>query len=185
MLKSLALVVVLALGCKGSEPTQQAPAGSSEESANGSTGGPKGRSGKIDIAPLRRAPDGEVGVGSGRETLEERRKHRMEQMDADGNGEISEDERKASRRQRAEQLRDTLDVDKDGKVTVTELTNSRFRRLDPGAMDIDKNGDISLDELGKALETRSTAWGAGRFRDRDRARLRGITPPPTGSGSAQ
>lgn len=47
-----------------------------------------------------------------------------------------------------------LDADGDGKLTVDELAASRFaRRMDPAAADLDHDGIVTADELGKAMPT--------------------------------
>jgi hypothetical protein len=180
--KSLALVCVLAAtGCKcssDSSSTSSSSSAGSEESADGSAAAPTGRSGKIDLGLRPRPPAGDSPAAPTTD-VEAARKARIAELDTDGDGTVTEDERRAARGRRAQELRTTLDVDKDGKVTVAELASSRFRRLDPESIDADKNGDISVAEITTALEQRSTAWGAGRVRDRLRPQLR------AGSGSGQ
>ena len=70
-------------------------------------------------------------------------------------------------------MRSRLDADGDGKVTAAELGDSRMARRfgDPTALDTDKNGDISAQEMDTAME---------HMRDRMRERRREWN----GSGSA-
>lgn len=191
-MKSFVAIVIglgLAAGCK-TDKTEPA-AGSSAAPAESSN---KGRSGKIDLPPPSRRPslpDGEEtgerdqfqdrNRGDGRdgtraERWEERRKERLEQLDTDKNGAISPAEQDAGRVRRAEEMRTRLDADGDGKLTVAELSSSRMsRRLDPAALDADKNGDISAEELKASM-------------DQMRARMRGPGrdgfDPAGGTGSA-
>ncbi len=195
MRKSLfgfALACVFAAGCKdsSSKPTTGPAADDSTDTAH--------RSGKIDLGSRRPSSPGDThadtgsgsGSGSGErpklEDLEDRRKARLAQFDTDGDGKISEQERKVARHKRAEDMRTKADANGDGKVTIDELSNGTFRRMDPAAIDTNKDGDISVDELDVALEARSRQWGNGRLgripgADRGDRMRRG---PRGGSGSA-
>jgi hypothetical protein len=108
----------------------------------------------------------------------------MAEFDQDGDGKISDDERKAARHKRAEDMRTKADANGDGKVTIEELQTSSnaFKRMDPATVDTNKDGDISLAELETALENRSKQWGGNRLgRTRDRLRQRGAgSGAPTG-----
>jgi hypothetical protein len=170
MLKSIMLVCALAaVGCKADakESTSGSSAATTAETPAGD-GTPKPRSGKIDLGS-RRNHDGAGGAATStmdpadrKLQLEERRKARMALTDTDGDGEISEAERIASRTRRATDLHGRLDTNSDGKVTAEELASSSFRRFDPAGVDANKDGDITIDELTKALELRGRQWGAGR-----------------------
>lgn len=116
----------------------------------------------------------------------------MAQFDADGDGKISDEERKVARHKRAEDMRSKADANGDGKVTPDEISKGAFRRLDPEGIDTNKDGDISVDELEASLEARSKAWGAGRlgggrFDRSDRmnrmGRNRGSAAPDSGSAN--
>ncbi len=188
-----ALVVVLAAGCKSSDSSSSSNAGSSDSTDQTSEANkPKGRSGKIELGPRRPSLPGQADdtAGSGEERrrerpsladLDERRKARMQQFDTDGDGQISDDERKQARHKRAEDMHKTADKNGDGKVTPDELAEGNFRRMDPQSLDTNKDGDISTAELEAALENRTRAWGGGRFGRMDRGR-RGSA---AGSGSGE
>jgi len=159
--------LLLAAGCKtdGAESTAGSAAPQAEQSA------PKGRSGKIDIPQQRqRAADGDRPAlpddQDRSERREERRKERMAELDKDGDGQISDAEREAARKVRLDEMKTRLDTDGDGKLTVAELKESRMaRRLGDqlDAIDADKNGEVSADELQKSMDTmRANMWGGRR-----------------------
>ncbi len=162
--------LLFAAGCKteGAESTAGSAAPQAEPSAS------KGRSGKIDLPPQRqRAADGdrpalpdEASSDDRRERRDERRKDRMAELDKDGDGQISDVEREAGRKARVDEMKTRLDTDGDGKLTIAELKESRMaRRLgdDLDAVDADKNGEISAEELQKSMDAmRANMWGGGR-----------------------
>lgn len=186
------LACALAAGCKDSSSSSSA--GSAEQAEpSAEANKPKGRSGKVDFGPRRPAlpGDGDKAEGSGEERprerpsladLDERRKSRMQQFDTNGDGQVSEDERKAARRKRAEDLRKAADTNGDGKVTPDELAGGNFRRMDPQSLDANKDGDLSVDELEAALEARTKAWGGGRLGRFDRSRRMEEMGRGSGSG---
>lgn len=182
MLKSLAFLAVLAVGCKGDSESKPQPASTNPDDPAGGSANPgtRSRSGKIDLGTRRHAPDDHGSAATPDDERDARRRARLATIDTDGDGEVSEEERKVQRETRAKEMHKHLDIDKDGKVTPDEAAKSRFRRLEPESMDIDKNGDISVAEIQAALEAKGNAWGAGRFRDKDRKRGR----PSAGSGDA-
>jgi len=186
MFKTLTIACVLAAaaGCKTDSPT---PTPGSADLAPTAQGEPKGRSGRIDLG--RRRPGLPSDDGSGSVDRRDRRddggpiadgrKARIAALDTNGDGDVSKEERAAGRKLRAEEMRTRLDVDGDGKVTVAEISSSQFRRFDPETVDANKDGDVSVDELAAALESRGRAWGAGRLR-----RGRGADGSPGSAGSA-
>lgn len=107
-----------------------------------------------------------------REEMHARREERMAKreamLDTNHDGVVSDEERV----KRMEPLHDRLDANGDGKLTPDELASSqrRMRFEDPAAVDENKDGEISLAELDKALKVR---------REQMRARWRG-----RGGGSA-
>jgi EF hand len=162
--------LLLAAGCKtdGAESTAGSAAPQAEQSAT------KGRSGKIDLPPSQRprASDGDRPAlpddqkDDRRERRDDRRKERMAELDKDGDGQISDAEREAGRKVRLDEMKTRLDTDGDGKLTVAELKDSRMaRRLgtEIDAIDADKNGEISAEELQKSMDAmRANMWGGGR-----------------------
>jgi Ca2+-binding EF-hand superfamily protein len=166
MWKNLALVCVLAAGCKNAGVDEVAKKDdTSAESADKATPGAATRTGKIDLGARRNRPsdDGTAAPAAGTEEMQDRRRARIAQFDTDGDGKISQDERKLARHKRAEDMRKQADADNNGKVTADEIAKSNFKRLDPESLDTNKDGDISTDEIEAALESRNKAWGGGRF----------------------
>jgi hypothetical protein len=164
----VALAGLLAAGCK--EAGVDRPADKTTDVETGTAG----RSGKVDFGrPAAKQPGDTTGPAAGgdavgyqpgdvRPGMEDRRRQRIAQFDHDGDGKISDEERKAARRRRAEDLHKNADADGNGKVTPDELSKGNFRRLDPESLDVNKDGDISVEELEGALEQRNRAWGGGR-----------------------
>jgi hypothetical protein len=164
--------LLLAAGCKtdGAESTAGSAAPPAEQSAS------KGRSGKIDLPPSQRPrasdgdrpalPDDQDPSEDRRERREERRKERMAELDKDGDGKVSDAEREAARKVRLDEMKTRLDTDGDGKLTIAELKESRMaRRLgdEIDAIDTDKNGEVSAEELQKSMDTmRANMWGGRR-----------------------
>jgi hypothetical protein len=95
--------------------------------------------------------------------MEERRKKRQEMLDTNKDGVVDE----AERAKRMEPMRQRLDNNGDGKLTPDELASSE-RRMgfdDPAAVDVNKDGEISLEELDTAMQAR---------REKMRERWRGM-----------
>lgn len=166
MWKNLALICVLAAGCKNAGVDEVAKKDdTSAESADKARTAT--RSGKIDLGTRRNRPtaleDGTAAPAG--EEVQDRRRARIAQFDTDGDGKINQEERKLARHKRAEDMRKQADADNNGKVTADEIAKSNFKRLDPESLDTNKDGDISADEIETALESRTKAWGGGRFRD--------------------
>lgn len=90
----------------------------------------------------------------------------MASLDTNGDGVVSDDERKAGRAKRAEELHARADTDHDGKLTPQELANSAFRRFRPEDIDTDHNGEISVAELAAAFDHQAKLWGADRLGSR-------------------
>lgn len=185
LLASLLLVV----GCKTDkeESTAGSAAPSAEQPVN------KGRSGKIDLPKPRQPavtgdqpalPDQaqEPGDDDRRARREERRKQRMADLDKDGDGQISEEERAEARKARMDAMSKRLDTNNDGKLTVEELKASRMGgRFDADAIDVNKDGVISPEELQKSMDDmRTRGWGGGRF-----GGARGRPMPDDGDKPAQ
>jgi len=168
-----------AAGCKDASSTST----QTQSSDNSSSSNPgRGRTGKVELGtpghrpelpsedtPATESDDTRHRDRPSLEDLEERRRKRMAELDTDGDGKISEEERKLARHKRAEDMLSHADADGDGKVTPDELAQGRFRRLDPASLDTNKDGTVSVDELDAALAAKSRAWGGGRFGRFDRA----------------
>jgi Ca2+-binding EF-hand superfamily protein len=167
MLKSLALVLlVTAAACKSSDapaPSAQAPASDTPAAP----GGPKPRSGKIDLPQPQRPPslpgaqaaeEGKAGDGdTAADDRRVRRRERMMTIDTDGDGEISDEEREAARKRREANMVARLDTDGDGKVSEQERAEGRRQRADAMRTRLDANGDgkVTADELGANRRFRS------------------------------
>jgi hypothetical protein len=102
----------------------------------------------------------------------EREAEMIARLDSDGDGAVSDAERAAARVARAEDMKARLDADGDGKLTTAELDSSpRRRRFDAATADVDKNGEITTEELSTALDAQrqgrgGRGGGGGRWRDR-------------------
>ncbi|MGE0872746.1 MAG: hypothetical protein AB7P03_29595 [Kofleriaceae bacterium] len=148
----------------------------------------KPRSGKIDVssghAPSLPAGEGQASGDQRRELGEQVRERRL-RADTDGDGQISEQERKAARAERNQRIYERLDADHDGKVTLDEARDSRWLKRvdDPKKLDPNGDGIISTDELNTSLaaaadERRDRVldvvrpWGRGRSANPPQ------TPPP-------
>lgn len=93
---------------------------------------------------------------------EERRKRMDATLDTNHDGVVSAEERQA----RLKPMFERLDANGDGKLTLDELSQStgRMSFSDPAAVDTNKDGVISMDELDAAVTAK---------RDQMRARWRG------------
>ncbi len=84
---------------------------------------------------------------------DERRKQREAMLDTNKDGVLSP----AEKQQRLKPMVERMDANGDGKLTPTELAGAQQRRMqfeDPGLVDTDKNGEISLAELDAAVTAR-------------------------------
>jgi hypothetical protein len=194
------LACLFVTGCKeeASKPSTTAENGTGGGETNAAPDTKGGRTGKVDLGTRRRDrpslpsdnTDSNAGSGSGeqvsKESTEDRRARRMAQFDTDGDGKISDEERKAARHKRAEDMRNKADANGDGKVTIEEMQNSSggFRRMDPATVDTNKDGEISVEELETALENRAKQWGQGGRFGRTRDRLRNRMGGGTDTGGA-
>jgi hypothetical protein len=105
---------------------------------------------------------------------------RMAQMDSDGDGKISPEERELARKQRAERMRLRLDTNGDGKLSPEELgaMQGRMKFDDPAALDTNHDGDISNDELETGMQARREQMRQQRQQMRDQAGSAGSAPTP-------
>lgn len=161
MLKHLALVLVLAAGCKSDAPASKPAAGDQGGTAAApvAPGVAKPRSSKIDLGPRNpRDPSGprlsEEDTERGdeaamRERWEARRKERIARFDTDGDGQISDEERAAARKQRQEEMLARMDRDGDGKVSEEERAAVRHERATSmfERLDTDGDGKLSPEEM--------------------------------------
>lgn len=98
-----------------------------------------------------------VGMDQGRE---ERRAQRLAEVDSDGDGAISDDERQAALAARREERRAMLDSDGDGLISDDERDAARAERVANmvAASDSDGDGRISRDEAAEARGPRRRAF---------------------------
>lgn len=135
-MKHALLAIAILVGCKKSEPapaSDPAPTATEREGAAGSSA-------------QGAAPAGPSG---------ERRARMMKELDTNGDGVISDDERAAGHKKRIEGMRARLDTNGDGKLTPEELAaaTGRMKFDNPTELDTNKDGDISADELDAAMKT--------------------------------
>jgi hypothetical protein len=95
----------------------------------------------------------------------------IQRFDADGDGTLDPDERKAMRDERAARMLSTVDGDGDGRLSRAELEaadNRRLRRLADDFAKIDADGDsmLSADEIAAAMPARGGPDGRGGRRGR-------------------
>jgi hypothetical protein len=195
MLKTLTLVLGLAAfaGCKTDAP--ESSSSSEKPSTTATPSGPKPRSGKIDLPTLPANPNGTSSPelpprtegerdAVSQQAREERRQQRRAELDTNGDGEISEEERQAARAKREQEMKDRLDTNKDGvvsdeergaarqaraedmharldrdgdgKVTTAELAAGRFGRMggDMTAADANADGQVTVEELDSMMKNR-------------------------------
>ena len=156
-------LVLSAAACKTDDAKPAASAGSADSPASQEAPGAKPRSGKINAPPPRlgggpaEKPGDSIERDERRaareERRDERRKERMAALDKNADGQLSDDELAEGRKQRAEEQRARADKNGDGKVTVEELSDGRMgRRMDPATLDVNKDGDISADELAAGMQ---------------------------------
>jgi hypothetical protein len=144
------IALSLAAGCK-TDPTESASV-----KATGGEGARAGRTGHVDL-PTRVPPGHREGDPKGdwkAERREERRARHEAEMDTDGDGIVSPEERGADRKERAITMHSRLDRDHDGRLTPAELGDTPFgRRYNVATIDKNNDGDVSPDELVTAMET--------------------------------
>jgi hypothetical protein len=172
MMKSLSLTaaLVLAGACKTDSPSPANPppatATGDEQPAKPAPAAKVNRPPPPSLPPV--ADDAQAQAGDHprdrRGMRDEWRSRRESQMDTNGDGVVSDEERTAAMRERTAALRERFDADGDGKLTVSELANAqgRLRFEDPAALDTDHDGNISADELAAGLRARREQRRAGR-----------------------
>jgi Ca2+-binding EF-hand superfamily protein len=166
MMKQLSFSVALLLAaaaCKTDSPAPSSSGAAAEPAAAATTG--TARSAKIDVKPVRPPPPSLTAddPGKAEEPADRpRRGGRMAQMDTNGDGVISEEERAAAMTERVNAMHARYDTDGDGKLTPKELANARGRlRFDnPEALDTNHDGEISTDELAAGMKAKREQWRA-------------------------
>lgn len=170
MLKTLTIVLGLALAAATGCKTDNAPASPAKSEQTATPGGAKPRSGKIDLPSVPAQPrpelpatadddegDGDDGERLSQQAREERLRQRRAALDTDGDGEISEEERAAARAKREQMIKDRLDANKDGVVSDEERANARHQRAVEMHARFDRDGD------GKVTPQELQSGPFGRF----------------------
>jgi len=160
---AFALSLLVACGKSDSSPAAQAPASPDNPAPaeQAAPAAPAPGPAAPQARPTPRLPDQKPGDDGPR--WGGRRGDRPN-IDTDGDGKVSDDERAAARKQRLAGMRSHLDANGDGKLTVDELKATegggrrRMRFDDPAALDTNHDGDISADELGAAMDARREQW---------------------------
>ena len=153
------LLLVVASACKTDPPTP-APTPTADPAP------PAARRAPAPMPTLAEQPS----LGSDTPNDDDGHRHgRIESMDTDGDGKISDEERAAAMKQRSEKMRARLDTNNDGKLTPDELANAkgRMRFDDPASLDTNHDGDISADELEAGMKARRDQIRAQRLQNRD------------------
>jgi hypothetical protein len=197
MMKQLTIVAALmfAVACKTDSPSKSSSAAAGDDS------NAKARSAKIEVKPLQppagapappaqpappaptaepqaetNQPPGIIEPASGDPVeRDEWRRRRDVRLDANGDGEITPEERQAARTNRMFNMRTRFDTNGDGKLSPDELAErgrGRMRFDDPAALDANQDGDISAEELAAGFRMR-----------REQARTRGSVEGAQGSAS--
>jgi hypothetical protein len=166
MMKQLSFsvaVLLAAAACKTDSPAPSNTGSAAEPAAPAASG--TARSAKIDIKPVRPpppslTPDDPAKADDSQDRP--RRGGRMAQMDTNGDGVISDEERAAAMTERVNAMHARYDTDGDGKLTPKELSGARGRlRFDnPEALDTNHDGDISPDELAVGMKAKRDQWRA-------------------------
>lgn len=142
------IALSLAAGCKTDPPEGASVKATSGGEVNAA------RSGHVDLPTKVPPAHPETGGDWKAERREERRARHEAEMDTDGDGTVSPEERGADRRERAITMHGRLDRDHDGKLTPAELGDTPFgRRYNVATIDKNNDGDVSPDELVTAMET--------------------------------
>jgi len=167
MMKQLPFSVALLLAaaaCKTDSPAPSSTGSAAEPAASGTA-----RSAKIDIKPVRPPPPSLTPDDPAKDDPQDRprRGGRMAQMDTNGDGVISDEERATAMTERVNAMHARYDTDGDGKLTPKELSAARGRlRFDnPEALDTNHDGDISPEELAVGMKAKRDQWRANLNRN--------------------
>jgi hypothetical protein len=184
----------LATGCKSDKSTAatEKAADDTEVAAGSETGGQADGEAPALPAPRRMRSGepadgtaGEAGLGPRRwqgqrgEDMRQRIEEARKQFDADGDGQLNEDERAAMRRERLKGQIERIDADSDGKISRQEAEASPFggRMLrDFEGADANQDSFISPEELEAAMSERQSRR-MERFRQRREERSAEPAPP--------
>lgn len=185
----------LATGCKSDESTAATELAAVPELAAGSAAGgqPTDQAPALPVPRRMRGSEsadgtaGEAARGAGRwrgqrsEEMRQRRDEARKRFDADGDGQLSEDERAAMRHERLQKQIERIDADADGKISREEAEAAPFGgRMFRDFEGADANQDslISPEELEAVMSERQSRR-MERFRQRREERSAEPAPPAT------
>jgi len=157
-MKVVSLVAVLALAaCKPDPTSKPAPAETPPSSSQPArrAPGPSLPSQPSQPSLPQAAAGSAAGSGEDGDAAATGSGHRS-RLDKDGDGLVSPEERTEAQAERAKRMHDRFDANHDGKLTPDELSGTGSGRRgphfdDPTALDLDKDGEISPQELQQGM----------------------------------
>jgi len=152
-MQKLSIVLGLAFaGCGSCSEAEKPSSAKADKPAAGAPAAPAVKPALPDVVK----PD-----PANRERFAERMKQREHELDTNGDGVVSDEERDAAFARRAQTLHTRLDKDGDGKVTQAELDAAgriAHRLGDPAKVDANHDGVITVEEIEAALHHRFDEW---------------------------
>ncbi len=169
LVPALAAVLSLATGCKSDKSKAATDKAADPAAATGGAAGDEAAEQAPGLPVPRRMRGsetaGDAGPGTGRwrerrgEEMRQRRDDLRKRFDADGNGQLDDDERAAMRHERLQRQIARIDADGDGKISRDEAEAVPFGARLLGDFDVaDANQDsfISPEELEAAMSERES-----------------------------